>query len=104
MSAKLDETRVTRKYDRRIKLSDDDKEEIVALYKLGATSYNKLAREFGVSKRTIYWIVNPEKLEENKRLRAERGGSKYYYDKETQRKAMRDHRDYKRSLLEEGKI
>ena len=87
------------------KLSDADKEEMRALRNLGGEwSYNALAREFGVSKRTAYWVINPEKQKENYELRKARGGSKQYYDREKHTKAVREHRRYKKELADAGKL
>lgn len=104
MSMKIDGYHIPKKYDRRVKLSDDDRKEIREAYASGATSYNKLAKEFGVSKRTIYWVVNPEKQKENYELRVANGGSKQFYDRETHGASMRAHREYKKELLKEGKL
>lgn len=92
------------KYDRRVKLSKEDKEEILALYESGNHSQRELARMYGVSRRSIQFIVNPEKLQENKQRRAERGGWKAYYDKEKNTAAIREHRNYKQSLYVKGLI
>lgn len=90
--------------DRRIKLTDLDKEEIVNIRKDEGLSYNQLAALFNVSKRTIYWIVNPEKLERNKELRKERGGWKSYYDKEKNSEAIKKTRKHKQQLFINGEI
>ncbi len=104
MPMKIDGLHIPKKYDRRIKLTDSDKKEIVEAYATGGTSYNKLAKEFGVSKRTIYWVVNPDKQRENYELRKAKGGSKQYYDKDKWAESMRNHREYKNELLKEGKL
>jgi transposase-like protein len=101
---KIDGLHIPKKYDRRVKLSDKDKKQIAEAYATGGTSYNKLASEYGVSKRTIYWVVNPEKQRENYELRKANGGSKQYYSKEKNTQSMRNHREYKKELLEEGKL
>ncbi len=88
------------KHDRRIKLTDEDKERIKTL----GLSQRALARMFGVSRRTIQFILHPEKLEENKRARKERGGWKQYYNKEKNTEYMREHRQYKQKLYLKGEI
>jgi len=85
--------------DARIKLTDDDKKRVVELYDTGLWSKHALAREFVVSKRLIQFILNPEAQEQNLRRRAERGGSKQYYDTDTRRQSQRRHRDRKRRLI-----
>ena len=101
---KIDGLHIPKKYDRRVRLSDEEKKEIREAYATGGTSYNKLATEFGVSKRTIYWVVNPDKQRENYELRKARGGSKQYYEKDKHTQSMRNHREYKNELLKEGKL
>jgi hypothetical protein len=91
-------------FDRRVKLTADDKELIRKIRKEENLSQRELARKFNVSRRLIQYILDPEKLEENKRLREERGGSKQYYDKEKHREYMKDHRRYKQDLYTKGEI
>jgi len=88
--------------DRRVKLTKEEKEDIHA--NVLGLSQRVLARTYGVSRRTIQFILSPEKLEENLKRRKERGGSKQYYDKEKWRVTMKEHRDYKKKLFQEGKI
>ena len=100
----IDGLHIPKKYDRRIRLTDEDKKDIAEAYSSGGTSYNKLAKEYGVSKRTIYWVVNPDKQKENYELRKAKGGSKQYYDRDKHTQSMRNHREYKKELLKEGKL
>jgi len=90
--------------DRRIKLTDDDKELIKWLREEEELSYQKLANKFGVSKRLIIFVCKPETLEACKQKRKERGGSKIYYDKDYNTEKMREHRHYKSELLIKGLI
>ena len=92
------------KHDRRIKLTPEDKVEIKELYKLPKWSQRGLAKKYGVSRRLIQFVLNPQMLEENKKRRAERGGSKQYYKKDTWKKVMREHRNYKQKLYIKGEI
>jgi len=85
--------------DRRVKLSSDDKREIKRLYSVGDTSYQKLADRFSVSKRSIQFIIKPEKLVENLKRREERGGWRQYYDKDERTASQREHRQYKTKIL-----
>lgn len=104
MSAIVDNKRVGKKYDQRIKLTEQDKIDMVELYAAGQYSQRGLARKFGVSRRAIQFILDPKKLERNKQVREARGGSKQYYDTEKNTKALGKHRKYKKELLEAGKI
>lgn len=70
----------------------------------GKLSQRAAAELFGVSRRTIQFIWFPEQLEENKKRRAERGGSKQYYDREKHNASMREHREYKKDLYKKGLI
>jgi len=92
------------KYDKRIKLSDEDRKEIVSLYKLPEWSQRKLAKKFGVSRRLIQFILDPEKHQRNLERRKETGGSKQYYDKDKWREEMKKHRKYKQELHLKGLI
>jgi len=62
-------------------------------------SINKIAKMFQVNKRTIQFILFPERLKKNIELRRERGGSMIYYQKEKHSEAVKDHRNYKQKLF-----
>ena len=91
-------------FDRRRRLTDSDKIEVKKMYASGNYSYNKIARFYGVSKRLIIFIVNPEKHIKNLEDRRAKGGSKIYYDKDKNTIAIRESRRYKQKLYKEGKI
>ena len=90
------------KYDRRSKLTLEQKKEIKE-NKLGL-SQRKLAELYEVSRRTITFILDPDKLKANLERRKERGGSKQYYDKDKHTKCISDLRAYKKGLLNKGLI
>ena len=83
------------KHDRRIKLTDAEKQEIRE--NCLNLSQRKLAEMYGVSRRLIQFILFPEKLEENKQRRKERGNK--YYDKDKHREYIKEHRRYKQELF-----
>lgn len=91
-------------HDRRIKLTDAQKDEIKRKWRTGLATKRGLAREYKVSPRTIDFLLNPDKLEENKKRRAERGGTKIYYDKEKHREYMKNTRHYKQELYKNNEI
>ena len=91
-------------FDRRVKLTDDDKELIRKIKAEENLSQRELAKKFNVSRRLIQYILDPAKLTENKQRRIERGGSKQYYDKEKHREYMKEHRNYKQNLYVNGEI
>ena len=72
------------KFDRRIKLTQEQKDQIADLK-------GKISRIACANQR-------------NKQLRQERGGSKQYYDRVKWAEQMKEHRDYKQDLYLEGKI
>ena len=88
--------KIKKENDRRIKLTDMEREEIRILY--GIISQRKLARIYGVSRRLIQFIGDPEKHEKNLVARRKRGGSKFYYDKDKHREYTKDHRHHKQKL------
>jgi len=92
------------KFDRRVKLNDDDKEFIRFLHEEEQVSQRKLAFRFGVSPRLIGFVLKPEMLAKNIALRLERGGSMQYYNKDKQREYVREHRQYKQELKVNGLI
>jgi len=96
---------IPEKHDKRVKLTKSQKEEIYNIYNLyGAYSHRELADMYGVSKRLITFIVNPETKERNLQAREDRGGSKQYYDKDKHRVAMKTHRDHKQRLHLKGEL
>ena len=92
-------------YDRRQKLSNDQKEYMRWLREEYGYSYQQLADMFGVSKRLAIFICKPETLE---KVRAQfierRKDGRYKPSKEEWAATMRDHRNYKQNLYNSGKI
>lgn len=73
------------------KLSDDQKQEIRKRYP--ALSQRALAREYGVSRRLIVFVLCPDRLAHNKALFAERQKDGRYHIREKHTIAMRKHRN-----------
>lgn len=84
-------------YNRRKKLTDADRERIRTLFAQGM-SIGGIGRAFGVNKRMIQFIIYPDRYERNKQLRAERGGSKIYYNREKNRIDQRNTQRYKQHI------
>lgn len=82
--------------DRRRKLSDTQRKEIKE--NVMNLSKRKLASQYEVSRRTIQFILDPDKHSQNLQRRFERGGSKIYYNKGKHRVYMQNHRAYKKEL------
>lgn len=80
------------------KLIPCQKEMVLYWYKQ-EMSINGIARLFKVSKRTVQFILFPDRAEKNIELRQKRGGSKIYYEKEKHKMAMKKHRGGKREIL-----
>lgn len=81
--------------DRRRRLTEEQRREI----KDSPLPIRQLARIYEVSRSTVKFIKFPEKLEHNKMLRKQRGGSKIYYDRKKNTEAKRKHLRYKASVL-----
>lgn len=90
------------KYDKRVKLTDEDRESIREEYASGVISQNTLAKKYGVSKRLVQFILNPEKQEIAKQQFAERQKDGRYYDKDKNNEYMRNHREHKKDLYSKG--
>ncbi len=85
---------------RRVKLLPCQKEMIKYWHEKGST-INGLARMLHVNKRTIQFILFPERLKKNIADRKARGGSKQYYDKDYHKEKMKDYRVYKNKTLKQ---
>ena len=59
MPSKSETIRLPPEYDRRRRLTDEQKDEIKHKYSTGLYSLNNLAKEYSVSKKTVLLIVNP---------------------------------------------
>ena len=97
--------KLPKEYDRRRKLTDEQKEEIKSKYESGLYSQRQLASEYGVSRRLVTFIIDPQKLERAKELWKERkADGRYNPTKEEWNKTIREHRKYKQKLYLEGKL
>jgi transposase-like protein len=91
------------KQDRRRKLTQEQKDEIVALYSTGLNSLRSLGRQFGVDKSYISILVNPGRAETVKN-RIKKHWQDYRATKEDRAKIMQEHRQYKHSLYLKGEL
>ena len=72
---KVDDFRVSGTvHDKRIKLTVIDKIDIIALHSEGM-GIRESSRVYHVSRRTIQFVLFPERLEHNKQLREDRGNT-----------------------------
>jgi len=90
--------KLPRDADRRRKLSDKDKDQIREDHK-GGESIRSISRRYKVDRRTIDFLLFPEKLEENVKRLKERGGWALYYDKTKHAESMKNHRRYKNKFF-----
>lgn len=87
-------------FDRRVKLTDKEREEIKELHKQGI-GIRAIARKFEkkCSRRLIQFVIFPERQKVVvKRQKDDKNWIKYY-DKEKRKFYMRDHREYKKKVL-----
>lgn len=90
-----DKVPLPRNKDRRIKLNGDQRREI----RESTLSQRKLAALYGVSRRLIQFVRDPQRLLDNRARREERGGWAHYYNKDKHRGSMKSHRRYKQGVL-----
>jgi hypothetical protein len=103
MPYKSEHIPLSEKQDRRRKLTQEQKDEIVALYGTGLHSLRSLGRKFGVDKSYISILVNPERAEAVKN-RIKEHWRDYKANKEDWAKIMQEHRQYKHSLYLKGEL
>lgn len=89
--------------DRRIKLTKEQKKKIAGLYATGQYSLKSLAKQFGVSKKTILLIVNPESAAKAKQYRKDNWRRWQKTGKEWN-EIQKEHRAYKQKLYKKGKL
>lgn len=103
MPYKVSKIKLPHDLDRRHKLSELQKREIIAKYKTGQYSQRSLAEEYHVNKNTILCIVNPE----SRKAHNERNRRSYANSADKHRASSGSYRKcvaYKRDLLSKGLI
>lgn len=60
------------KKDNRVKFSNEIKNEIIARYKAGGVSMYRLAKEYGTCSTYVSFLIDPEKLEKNRKNKVNR--------------------------------
>ena len=88
------------KYDKRMKYSEEDIENVKLRYHKDKWSMRKISRETGISRRYIDFILFPEHLVENRKNRDWRK----YSDRKNLTKLTRELRQRKQLLFLGGKI
>ena len=105
MPYKSEKIKLPKEYDRRIKLTDEQREEIRQKYATGLYFQCALAREYGVSRRLIAFVLDDTKYQKCKEQFKERkADGRYKPDRETWAKTMREYRHYKQRLYLDGEL
>lgn len=105
MPYKSEKIRLSKEQDRRIKLTDLQREEIRKKYATGLYSQRTLAKEYNVSRRLITFVLDDEKKKRNAELLKERkSDGRYKPTKEEWAKTVREHRKYKQELYLKGEL
>jgi len=85
-------------YDKRIRLTEEQKEAIRKEYATGLISHRGLAEKYKVNRKTIYNILNPDKYKAQLERNKEINHSKQYYNKDKHKEYIKQHRHYKQKL------
>lgn len=105
MPYKSERIKLSKEQDRRIKLTDDQREEIRNKYSTGLYSQRTLAKEYNVSRRLISFILDEEKQKRNAELfKIRKSDGRYKPTKEEWAKTVREHRRYKQELYLKGEL
>lgn len=105
MPYKSEKIALPKQYDRRVKLTDEQREEIKTKYKSGFYSQRQLAREYNVSRRLITFVLDDSKRAKcAEQFKERRKDGRYKPSKEEWNKTMTDHRNYKKDLHKKGLI
>ena len=105
MPYKSEKIKLSKEQDRRIKLTDNQRDEIRHKYSTGLYSQRQLAREYNVSRRLITFIIDPKKSERNKELcKKRRADGRYKPTKKEWAATMKEHRLYKEKLYRAGEL
>lgn len=97
-TSKLDKVTLGPKNDRRIKLTEEDKEKIRSYESTGEYTRKELAEKFGVHYSYIRMIVDPDALKQVKEIN-KKNRHKYPHDKEHRRIYQQELRARKRRLM-----
>ena len=85
--------------DRRTRLLPCQRERTLALRNRDGLAYRAIAKIMGVSRRLVYFVINPDKQAEQKALAVLRQADGRYYDRARHTAAVREHRQHKQALL-----
>ena len=99
-----DRIKLPRDKDRRVKLTDLERVEITRLFAVEHLPIREIARRWPqISRRTIQFVIFPERYEHQKRLAQEwrriNGNTLQRYGKKAWAKTQREHRHYKQKVI-----
>ena len=105
MPYKSEKIKLSKEQDRRIKLTDNQREEIRNKYATGFYSQRALASEYHVSRRLITFVLDDEKRKRAiEQFKERKKDGRYKYSKEQWNAIQREHRAYKQRLYKLGKL
>lgn len=95
---------IPKQFDRRIKLTDQERVDIIKLHNEGMAT-RAIARLYPhVSRGLIVFVIYPERLQRAYNRAQENENWRKYYDKKKRNRYMRNHRRYKYKLYKKGKL
>jgi Zn-dependent peptidase ImmA (M78 family) len=103
MPYKSEKIKLSETQDSRRKLTGEQKVEIKELYETVFHNLNSLAKQFGVSKKSILLIVNSESAAKARQYRKE-NWREFQRKGEEWNATQREHRKYKQKLYLDGKL
>lgn len=105
MPYRSEKIKLTREQDRRIKLTEEQREEIRSKYASGLYSQRKLAAEYNVSRRLITFVLDDNKYQRaREQFKERKADGRYKQSKEEWAAVQREHRRYKQSLYINGEL
>lgn len=104
MSALIEAIRVGYNNDGRRKISDEQKQVVRRLYEIEGKSIRFIYREVGISRRSVQFILFPERAQAVKDRAKEVKRWTKYNQAEYHTPAMRNHRNKKKLLLKNGLV
>lgn len=105
MPYKSEKIKLSKEQDRRIKLTEEQRQSIKNEYASGLVSQRELARKYNVSRRLISFVLDEKKAEiVAQQLKERRKDGRYKPPKEEWAAIIREHRRYKQKLYKDGKL
>lgn len=98
--------KIPKEHDKRVRLTDEDREEIKKLYTRDKLGVREIARmyEGKCSRRLIQFILFPERYEVVKKRQKTEKVWLRQYDRKVHTEAMRRHREHKKKLFKSKKL